>query len=164
MAIESILLPGQRTGRATWWIGMLLLAGGGWLAGFLLYALLGDRLFNTLTGRLVLLGVSLLLVWLASILSAMRLRDRDLDPLPRVLPVAAVNVLKALLDCAGVTGGALHEGPLDTVFMAVFAGIGLWYIVALGFMAGTDGPNSYGEDAATMAAMRDYGRGPDGGG
>ena len=159
MAIESVLLPGGRTGRIAWWFGTALLAGVGWLAGMLLYGIFGEALFNGITGRLVLLAATLLLVWAAGALAAMRFRDRDLDPAPRVLPVMAVNLAKALLDFLGVTGDTRDPGPLDTVFHLVFVALGLWYVVALGFLRGTDGANRFGEDPAALAG---YGSAPGG--
>jgi uncharacterized membrane protein YhaH (DUF805 family) len=158
MAIERILLPGGRIGRGPWWIGTLVVVGLTWVAGRSLYALFGDALFAGTAGRLALLGTSLALVWAAGALAAMRFRDRDLDPAIRVLPVMALNTTKVVLDVLEVTTRADGPGLLDHLFAAAQVLVGLWFIIALGFKRGTEGPNRFGEDPARLV----QGRFPDG--
>jgi uncharacterized membrane protein YhaH (DUF805 family) len=154
MPITRILLPGGRIGRGAWWIGTLLVMGLAWGAGRGLYALFGDALFTGAPGRLALVGSGLAIVWLAGALAAMRFRDRDLDPVARVLPVMALNALKVVLDVLGVTGDPAAERPLDLLFGAAQVAIGLWFVVALGFGRGTAGANRYGEDPAAPQVGR----------
>lgn len=157
MTFERILLPGGRTRRTSWWLGMVLLSGLGWVAGRTLYAIFGDALFTDAAERLLLLSVLLLLIWAAGILSARRFRDRDLDPAPRVLPVMALNVVNAALDVFGVTGFPQAEGPLSALFNIIFVAIGLWLIVALGILRGTEGANRFGEDPRVLAMLGSHG-------
>lgn len=159
--MDTILLPGGRIGRGLWWIGTLLMAGVSWVAGRALYGIFGDALFSGTPGRLVLFATMAVLIWATGAVAAMRFRDRDLDPGPRVLPVIALNLLKALLDVLGITGTPYAEGVLDTLFNLAFIAIGLWFIVALGLMRGTEGPNQFGEDPRRLAVQGSFPDGPD---
>lgn len=154
------LLPRGRIGRGLWWLGMAVVAGLSWLAGRGLHALFQDALFTSSGGRVALMASMLAMIWAAGALAALRFQDRDLDPAPRVLPVMALNLVKALLDTFEVTGVPPANGPLDTAFNAVFVLVGLWLVVACGVRRGTAGRNRFGEDPREL---REQGRFPDAG-
>jgi uncharacterized membrane protein YhaH (DUF805 family) len=53
-----------------------------------------------------------------------------------------------------VTGDPWVPNTLDTVFLVIQVGIGLWYFVALGSLRGTIGDNRYGRDPVPGVPVR----------
>ena len=51
-----------------------------------------------------------------------------------------------MFDLFHLTGDPWVPNRLDTVFLVIQVGIGLWYFVALGCLRGTIGDNPYGSD------------------
>jgi uncharacterized membrane protein YhaH (DUF805 family) len=134
-----------RIGRRGWWIGVAVLVA--WvIASFcLLWTLFADGMFRSFFGRLVSLPFNLLTIYVAYNLAAKRFNDRA-RPIIIAQAVAALWMIKALLDLTGLSGNPWNQNALDTLFLMLGTGIGLWYFIELGCLRGTVGPNAHGED------------------
>ena len=107
------------------------------------------------------LGIVLMYPWVA--LGAKRFHDRG-KPTWLALVGAAAYILLALLD-PELTGMKFEDSP---VFTGSYVGIGMlnivlgiWYLIELGFLRGTVGPNRYGpdpRDTASAAVLAPEGR------
>jgi uncharacterized membrane protein YhaH (DUF805 family) len=78
-------------------------------------------------------------------LNAKRFQDRN-KPKIYALIAFAIGAFKAVLDLLGITGDWFGPNMGDTIFQVILTIIGIWYLVELGFLRGTAGPNDYGPD------------------
>lgn len=134
-----------RIGRRGWWIGVAVLVAWVIASFWLLWTLFADGMFRSFFGRLVSLPFNLLTIYVAYNLAAKRFNDRA-RPIIIARAVAALWVIKTLLDLVGLSGNPWNQNALDTLFLMLGTGIGLWYFIELGCLRGTVGPNAHGED------------------
>lgn len=145
-----------RITRQAWWIGIAGLAGWNLFVFVVLWSILGPSLVLNFFGRLVWLCFMALTIYATYCLSAKRFQDRNRSALNAKV-VAGVWAVKAVLDLFHVTGELGTSETLDQTFMLIAIGIGLWYVIELGGMQGSWGPNDYGADPidAKMNPQRD---------
>lgn len=135
-----------RIPRSRWWIGLLVLVVISIAALGIAYGWLRNDLIFTERGRTIILAISLALLWPSYCLSVKRLHDRDRSAILAVI-VFALSISKTLLDYLGLTGNPLAAPTmLDAALQGVLALAGLFFLVDLGMIRGTQGPNRYGPD------------------
>jgi uncharacterized membrane protein YhaH (DUF805 family) len=130
-----------RINRAKWWAGVIAIAIVAIVVGLIIGLVLGD----SVAGRIVLFIVQLILLYPGYAVSAKRFQDRN-KPAMYALVGVAIGLLYGLLATFGAVGDPVSQGALDWIFMLAFLAVGIWYLVELGILKGTAGPNQYGPD------------------
>lgn len=146
MSFQSLFFSMEgRIGRGSYWIGLIGIAVVSFVAGLILWGMFGASLILTAGGRFAQFVVVVAFLYPAYCVMAKRFQDRDES---RSLALVGIGVMavKAVLDLFHVTGDPWVPNALDTVFLVIQIGIGLWYFVALGCLRGTIGDNHYGRD------------------
>lgn len=146
MSFQSLFFSMEgRIGRGTYWIGLISISVVGFVAGLILWRIFGERLILSGGGRFAQFVVVMALLYPGYCVMAKRFQDRNESP---SLALAGIGVMavKAVLDLFHITGDPWVPNRLDTVFLVIQVGIGLWYFVALGCLRGTIGDNHYGRD------------------
>jgi uncharacterized membrane protein YhaH (DUF805 family) len=136
-----------RIGRLSWWAGMLTSALAFILAHFITTRLLQPSAYG-LVGVIFSLGV----LYMILALIAKRLHDRNRSGLWAILFYIVPKALDSIaetLERFEVT----NEGSLvQWVLLISAAALGLWGLVELGVLKGTQGPNDYGPDPLTTSS------------
>ena len=132
-----------RIGRQSWWIGIvgLLVIG---IVGVLVIDGLLD--LGSTAGLVVFLLFELALVYPAYCLMGKRFQDRNR---PAIYGLIGIVVLLAIahLDFFGIAHDATGwPTPIGWVGSLIQLIVGIWFLVELGFLRGTVGPNRYGAD------------------
>jgi len=87
----------------------------------------------------------LLAVWVK------RLHDRG-RPGYTVIAFVVPWLLHQIMNLIGITGDPTAFSSLDVLFFGINIVIGIWFVVDLGLLRGTRGPNQYGPDPLTTPA------------
>lgn len=141
-----------RIGRQQYWLGILALV----IASFVLIFVLGLVLGLFLPVALVSLIGTIIIFYPAIALSMKRLHDRDKAANPWGFIFFGPGILMQFMQIMGigftaiVIGGEtvmIPSNGLVSIFSIVGGIIGLWAIVELGFLKGTDGDNKFGPDS-----------------
>jgi len=130
-----------RINRAKYWIGSIALAVISIVFGILIASLFG----MTTLGAILIALVTLALFYPAYAIAAKRFQDRDKPgqtALYGLVPVLLVNFLQLF----GMTGTPEQPNTLGWISSLVMLAVGLWFLVELGILKGTTGPNRYGPD------------------
>ena len=135
-----------RINRAKWWAGAVILV----VVSIVLYWILGAIFGGNIVGRILTFIVQLVLLYPGYAVSAKRFQDRN-KPAMYALVAIAVGLLYSLLALFGVVGQPLAMGVLDWIFSIAFLAVGIWYLIDLGILKGTEGPNQYGPDPLAAA-------------
>jgi uncharacterized membrane protein YhaH (DUF805 family) len=132
-----------RIPRYRWWIGTLAVSAFVLFVFLLLLAIFGVGFVrSTANGRAAMFVLQLLWLYPYYCLSGKRFQDRA-KPASFALIWIGPQLLSLLLDNLGLTGiPSLMEYALATFNFVV----GIWFLVELGFLRGTVGPNRYGPD------------------
>jgi len=136
-----------RINRAKYWAGTIILAIASIVAGFIIGAVFGS---STLGAILVAL-VTIALFYPGYAVAAKRFQDRDkpgITALYGLIPVLIASLLQAF----GLTGTPNQPNALGWICTLVTMGVGLWFLIDLGILKGTPGPNRFGGDP--LAAVR----------
>lgn len=130
-----------RVSRKEWWIGLLVLIVAAIavlvVLGWLVFAIFGFGFF----GRLLYFILTLPFIYVSTCLSAKRFQDRD-KPGNLAWIAAALSLVSGLADVLGLSPFGFVRMLLGAVALVV----GVWFLVELGFLRGTEGPNRYGPD------------------
>ena len=144
--MELFTTTDGRIGRGKWWIGVIIM---------LVVAIIVQLILAIfLPLPLVSLLVMLLLIYPACCLYLKRLHDRDKGAMPWLAIFMVPGVLYSLAYALGIgfdtidIGGQAVPAPnaLGMVLGAAAFIVGLWALVEMGFLKGTNGANQYGED------------------
>jgi uncharacterized membrane protein YhaH (DUF805 family) len=101
----------------------------------------------------VMQAISLVSLYPGLALTVKRLHDRDQSGYVAgflYLPL----LVKEVTDLAGITGDPENPGPLDLPLNAIVFIVSIVFLILLGFLRGTAGPNRYGADPLGTAAPR----------
>ena len=132
-----------RINRAKFWIG----------AGCLLVIwLIVETIFgSSIFGRIVKLLIAIGLFFPAYAVSAKRFHDRDRPGETALFGLVPV-LLAIALEAFGLTGDPAEPNGLGWICRLAYLGVGLWFLIELGTLKGTPGPNRFGGDP--LAAVR----------
>ena len=136
-----------RINRAKYWAGTIILALASIVLGFTIGALFGASTFGTLLVTLV----TLALFYPAYAVAAKRFQDRD-KPGNTALYGLVPVLIASLLQAFGLTGTPQEPNALGWICNLITFGVGLWFLIDLGILKGTPGPNKFGGDP--LAAVR----------
>lgn len=157
MDLSHILFSFEgRINRAKWWLAVLILAVAAIALTFLGYAVLGLNWMTaamTTSGTMVSIVITALIAYPATAAMLKRLNDRD-RPSWMVGVFWAPTVLTLVGQLLGLTmtvqdvGGVPVPAPtmLGWLLNIASLGIGIWALIELGILRGTEGPNRHGPD------------------
>ena len=136
-----------RINRAKWWAGIAILFVLNLVLGFILFALFGLSTFAILLSIII----SLALLYPTYAVCAKRFQDRDkpgVMALYGLVPLLVASLLQSL----GLTGTPPELNAIGWICALITWGVFIWFIIDLGILKGTPGPNRYGGDP--LAAVR----------
>lgn len=152
MSFQSLYFSMEgRIGRGAYWLGIIGIAVVSFVAGLILWHIFGAKLILSGGGRFVQFVVVMALLYPVYCVMAKRFQDRN-ESRSLALVGIGVTAAKAVLDLFHVTGDPWVPNALDTVFLVIQIGVGLWYFVVLGCLRGTIGDNHYGSDPVPVRA------------
>jgi len=139
-----------RIGRQDWWIGIGILFVIALVSALVIGLIFGDGFF----GRLIQLIVSLVMLALFAGLSVRRLHDRNKAANPWLIIFVAPSLVYNVMFLLGIGftriefmgESVMMPGFLARVVMFASAVVGIWALVELGILQGTQGDNEYGPD------------------
>ena len=134
--MERFMTFEGRIGRQEWWIGIGILIAIGIVVGLILGLIFGDGFF----GRLIQLIISVIMLALFAGLSVRRLHDREKGANPWLWIFIGFSRIEFMGESIWV------PGLLASLVLWISAIVGIWAIIELGVLKGTDGPNEYGAD------------------
>jgi uncharacterized membrane protein YhaH (DUF805 family) len=138
-----------RISRAQWWAGTSILFVVSHVIGTILTGFLPLR-----TGAILVTLVYLALFPLGYAVAAKRFQDRD-KPGVTALYGLIPGLVAALLPVYGLAGSLEDPNALGYTCAIIVWTMGLWFIIELGFLKGTSGPNRFSGDRSD--AMTTYG-------
>ena len=132
-----------RIPRSQWWAGVGILIVIVIAVTALINVLLGGVV--TTAGGIATLILQLVLLYPYYAVSAKRFQDRN-KPGSLALIIIGLSILQTLLTLFGLAGDPFDRGILDYILGAVMIVVGIWFLIELGVLKGTDGENQYGPD------------------
>ena len=147
MTIAQILFSfSGRINRAKYWLTVLLTIAV--MLALIFVVVLAAPPTAEVFGRPFLLPLLMLLyipmLWIALAVGVKRLHDRNKSGWWLLFFYLVPAVLQGI--------GDLLEAPLSLVLYLPAFAIGIWCLIELGFLRGTDGPNQYGPDPLQSAS------------
>ncbi len=140
--MSLLLSVAGRIPRYRWWIGTLAVSAFLLFVFLLLLAIFGVGFVRSANGQAALFVLQLVWLYAYYCLAGKRFQDRA-KPASFALIWIGPQLLSLLLDNLELTGVlSLVEFALATFNFVV----GVWFLVELGFLRGTVGPNRYGPD------------------
>ena len=136
-----------RINRAKWWAGMVILTIINIVLSFIVISLFGMGFL----GRLLSFIIVLAILYPAYAVSAKRFQDRDKPGIYALYGLAALLVT-SLLQALALTGTPQELNALGWICALINLGVGIWFLIELGILKGTPGPNRFGGDP--LAAVR----------
>lgn len=130
-----------RINRAKWWAGMVILAVINIVIGYILFSLFGLGFLSRFLSFLI----GLVFLYFSYAVSAKRFQDRDKPGIMAAYGIGAL-VVTSLLGALGVTGDPAEPNALGWICTLVNLGVGIWFLIELGILKGTPGPNRFGGD------------------
>ena len=140
--MSLLLSVAGRIPRYRWWIGTLAVSAFVLLVFLLLSAIFGAGFMMSTNGRAALFVLQLVWLYPYYCLSGKRFQDRA-KPASFALIWIGPQLLSVLLDNSGLTG---VPNLVEYAFATFNFVVGVWFLVELGFLRGTVGPNRYGPD------------------
>ena len=136
-----------RINRAKYWAGIVILAIVSIVLGFVIGAVFGP----TTLGAILVTLVTLALFYPGYAVAAKRFQDRDKPGVTALYGLVPV-LIASLLQAFGLTGTPSEPNAIGWICNLVTMGVGLWFLIELGILKGTPGPNRFGGDP--LAAVR----------
>jgi uncharacterized membrane protein YhaH (DUF805 family) len=130
-----------RINRAKYWAGIVILAIISIVAGFIIGTIFGTGAFGTILITLI----TIALFYPGYAVAAKRFQDRD-KPGQTALYGLVPVLIASLLQSFGLTGAPHQLNALGWICNLVTFGVGLWFLIDLGILKGTPGPNQFGGD------------------
>jgi uncharacterized membrane protein YhaH (DUF805 family) len=133
-----------RIPRYQWWIGSLCIFAYVVVSSVIEVAIFGLGSRPDSVGLIEILMFDLVWLYASYCIAAKRFQDRGKPAFYAQIAVA-VWLVKSILDLIGATHQPTYNS-IDYSFSLVFIAIFVWFIVELGCLRGTVGPNEYGPD------------------
>ena len=146
-----------RINRAKYWAGIVILAIISIVLGFIIGAVFG----SSILGAILVTLVTLALFYPGYAVAAKRFQEKQhqvaavenrdkpgVTALYGLVPVLIASLLQAF----GLTGTPNNPNALGWICNLITMGVGLWFLIELGILKGTPGPNRFGGDP--LAAVR----------
>ena len=131
-----------RIPRYRWWVGTSAVSAFLLVVFLLLSAIFGAGFMMSANGRAALFVLQLVWLYVSYCLAGKRFHDRA-KPASFALIWIGPQLLTTLLDNLELTG---VPNLVEYAFATFNFGVGVWFLVELGFLRGTAGPNRYGPD------------------
>ncbi len=136
-----------RINQAKYWAGAVII-----LVAWLVFGLVVNSIFGgTVFGAILLILALVVLFYAFYAVAAKRFQDRDkpgVMALYGLVPAFVAN----LLTIFGLAGGPEGLNALGWICALVIWGVAIWFLIELGILKGTPGPNRFGGDP--LAAVR----------
>ncbi len=129
-----------RIPRSQWWAGVVIIA----VIGIVLALVIGWAFGPTTIGLLATLILQVLLIYPSYALSAKRFQDRN-KPGSLALIGIGLGILQTLARVVGLSN-PFAPTAIDWILNIALLIVGIWYLIELGCLRGTVGPNAYGPD------------------
>jgi len=132
-----------RIGRQSYWIGIV-----GFIVVALVITLIVGALFGLLStiGQVLLFILQLIFIYPSYCLMGKRFQDRE-KPATFAWIGIGLGLLTGFLNMLGLTRGDFGQPNwLGWILNIALLIVGIWFLIELGFLRGTVGPNEYGPD------------------
>ena len=129
-----------RIPRSQWWAGLVILAIIGVVLGLLIAWVLG----MTMVGLIATLILQIILLYPSYCISAKRFQDRN-KPAGLALIGIGLAILQTLARLVGLSN-PYNPTAVDWILNIALIIVGIWYLIELGILRGTIGPNNFGPD------------------
>jgi len=140
--MSLLLSVAGRIPRYRWWIGTVAVSAFLLVVTLLQFAIFGTGFLRSANGRAALFVLQLIWLYVSYCLAGKRFQDRA-KPASFALIGIGPQLLSILLDNLGLTG---VPNLVEYAFATFNFVVGVWFLVELGFLRGTVGPNRYGPD------------------
>jgi len=134
-----------RINRQPYWIAAIVLAVVLIIVVFILSLIIGISFGMGYGFRLLIFILQLAVLYPSAALMVKRFHDRD-KPGYYAAILLGLIVLNGLTDVLGITGNPLNANALDYILGIATLVVSIWFLIELGFLRGTQGPNQYGPD------------------
>lgn len=126
-----------RINRAKWWAGSLIL---------LIIWVLIEAIFGGFTlGSILVVLATLAVAYPAYAVCAKRFQDRNKPGITALYGLGPL-LLAMLLQSLGLTATPAELNAVGWICALITWGVGLWFLIDLGILKGTPGPNAFGGD------------------
>ncbi len=158
--VQRLLSFEGRLRRRDWWLFAILLGLLSWALSSVAMGLMGVSMMSLLPtangqadasgAMLKVIAVQcvafLVFLWPGLAIGFKRLHDRDKSGRMLVLlyVLSAANQLVSVLGAQSGIAGMMHPGLLRLCLSLVLLVVGVWMLIELGFLDGTQGPNKFG--------------------
>lgn len=129
-----------RIPRSEWWAGLVVLV----IIGVVLALIITWVLKATLIALIATLILQVILLYPSYALSAKRFQDRN-KPGGLALIGIGLGIVQTLARLVGISN-PLAPTAVDYILGIALLIVGIWYLIELGILRGTVGPNQYGPD------------------
>jgi len=129
-----------RIPRSQWWAGLLVLV----IIGAVLGLLIGWIFGPTTIAVIAILILQIVLIYPSYCISAKRFQDRN-KPGTLALIGIGLAILQSVAQLVGLSN-PMNPTAVDWILNIALIIVGLWYLIELGILRGTIGPNNYGPD------------------
>jgi uncharacterized membrane protein YhaH (DUF805 family) len=130
-----------RINRAKWWAGVVVIFIVSLVLGFVIGGIFGGGAFGTF----LILLVTLALFYPTYAVCAKRFQDRD-KPGKTALYGLVPMLIVSFFQSFGWTGMPQEPNAIGWLATLINVGVFLWFVIELGILKGTPGPNHYGGD------------------
>jgi uncharacterized membrane protein YhaH (DUF805 family) len=139
-----------RISRRQFWVATILLVIVAVAILMVSLAVAGERDYMAI--RLNGFVITLVFLYPALAVWVKRLHDRN-RPGTMVIVFLVPWLLHQIMNLIGITGDPTAFNSLDVLFFGINLVIGLWFVIDLGLLRGTPGPNKYGPDPLTTSGV-----------
>ena len=136
-----------RINRAKYWAGVVIILVVWLIFGLIVNSILGGTIF----GAILLILALAILFYAFYAVAAKRFQDRDKPGVTALYGLAPAFIAN-LLTIFGLTGAPQELNAIGWICALIIWGIAIWFLIELGILKGTPGPNRFGGDP--LAAVR----------
>lgn len=129
-----------RIPRSQWWAGLVVLV----IVGVVLALIITWVLGPTMIALIATLILQVILLYPSYALSAKRFQDRN-KPGGLALIGIGLGIVQTLARLVGLSN-PFNPTAVDWSLNVALIIVGIWYLIELGILRGTVGPNQYGPD------------------